>query len=262
MLANKRFFFLDLDGCVYVGSTLIEGSKEAIAYLRKAGKRVVFLTNNATRAPEEYVAKLNEMNIGASTEDVITSGVATAKYLKRSYGSLKILPLGAPALTVVLSREGHAIVDDPIEAEAVVVCLDFDFNYSKLAKAMKAIRSGAMFFATNTDPTLPTESDLLPGAGALVASISTSTGIQPFVVGKPNTTIFQIAMESVNASPEESVFVGDRLDTDVEGAKRLGAFAVLVFSGVTNPSEINNLSTSSRVPDLVIENLGRIIDYF
>jgi|YelNatPaOPRAMG01_1025707.scaffolds.fasta_scaffold16027_2 HAD superfamily hydrolase (TIGR01457 family) len=262
MLESKRFFFLDLDGCVYVGDRLIRGSKEAITYLRSSGKRVVFITNNATMTPEDYAAKLSGMGIDVLAEDVITSGVATAKYIARTYGALKILPIGAPALATVLRREGHIIVDEPLDAQALVVCLDFDFSYSKLSKAMKAVRSGAMFFATNTDLTLPTESGLLPGAGAIVASISASTGVEPFVVGKPNTAIFQVAMESVGASPTESVFVGDRIDTDIEGAKRLGAFAVLVLSGVTGPQDVINLSRGSHAPDLVVEDLGHIINYF
>ncbi|MEM2841804.1 MAG: HAD-IIA family hydrolase [Thermoproteota archaeon] len=262
MLASKRFFFLDLDGCVYIGDELIKGSKEAIEYLRNYGKRVVFITNNATKAPEEYSTKLRNLGIDASTEDIITSGVATAKYILRTFGSLKVLPIGAPALATVLTREGHIVVDDPLDAQALVVCLDFDFNYYKLTKAMKAIRCGAMFFATNTDSTFPSKSGLLPGAGAIVASIRASTGVEPFVVGKPNTAIFQVAMESVVASPRESVFVGDRIDTDVEGAKRLGAFAVLVLSGVTTPHDIVALEKDWNNPDLILEDLGQITNYF
>ena len=221
-----RAFILDCDGVLWRGDTPIPGAAEAVNALKASGKTVVFVTNNATLSRKGYVEKMRRMGIEATLDDVYCSSYITARVLRRK-GIRKVFVIGEPGLVEELMEQGVEQVE-PEEAECLVVGLDRDLTYRKLVEALKCLRRGALFVATNIDPTLPVEHDVLPGAGAIVAALEAASGRKPdIVVGKPSPVMFQIVLEEKHLQPSEVLVIGDRLDTDVMGAKRVGLAAAI-----------------------------------
>ena len=257
MLKDYVAFIFDLDGCIYRGNTVIPGAAEKIEELRKLGKKVLFLTNNATKTPKEYVDKLTGMGIDTNPKEILTSATATALYLAKNFGKASIFPVGERGLIVELQRAGHRIIDVNKlgEAEFVVACLDFSFTYAKMKAACQAIFAGAKFVATNTDPNVPVEGGYMPGAGAIVSAISTATGVKPLVIGKPSRHIVEIALERLGVRASQTVIVGDRLDTDVQSGKMVGAFTILVLSGATS---LEKAKETKLKPDLILPSISHI----
>ncbi|MHC1600842.1 MAG: HAD-IIA family hydrolase [Candidatus Nezhaarchaeales archaeon] len=243
---------VDLDGCVYVGNKPISGVPEALKELRSRGVRILFFTNNATKTPEEYLEKLMSMGIEASLNEIMTSSIIAASYIKRAYGPSRIYVVGTKALEEVIKSYGHEVVDS--NSNVVVVGLDFDFNYQKLSKASREIRRGASFIATNADATIPVENDVLPGAGSIVKAIEVASGVKPIIVGKPSRIALKEALLRLQLKPEEVLVVGDRPETDVKMGKRLKCKTALVLTGVTKERDVGTLPEKLK-PDFVIKSL-------
>jgi len=260
MLRDFRAFIFDLDGCIYRGNTPIPGAADTIAYLRKFGKKILFLTNNATRTPEQYVEKLKGMKIDADVNDVLTSATATAIFLSKKYGKVTVFPVGGQGLIQELEKIGHKIVDahEIKKADFVVACLDPAFTYEKLDLACQAIFSGAKFVATNTDPTIPVEKGFKPGAGAIVAAISIASGAKPEIVGKPSEHIIKIALDRLGTAASETAFVGDRLDTDIQAGRKVGGFTILILSGSTKREAAEKADDPRQKPDLILPDISYI----
>lgn len=243
---------MDLDGCVYRGETLIEGSDKAIKILRSMGIKIVFLTNNSTRTPEEYAKKLIKLGIDANPSEVITSAIATAHYM-RSLERKPCYIIGESALKEAIAQEGFEIIENGTMAKYVVCGLDTNFNYKKLVEACIAIQKGAKFIATNADPMLPIEDGYLPGAGAIVNAIRTATGVRPIIIGKPSKYIINLAIERLGIDKSSVAIVGDRIDTDVKAGKNSGIFTILI--------EKNKYIQGKIKPDLIINNLMDLVRY-
>jgi len=243
---------MDLDGCVYKGSKLIEGSREAIDILRNIGVKVKFITNNATKTREEYKEKLVKFGINVSEDDILTSGYVTSIYLRKTYGKSKVYPIGTTALSNELLKEGHEIVEWN-NAEFVVVALDFNFNYRKLSNAVNAILKGAKLIATNMDPLLPTEEGFLPGAGSIVSAIEYATGRKAFLIGKPSKVILEVA-SSIWKLGDDTVIVGDQIGTDIKSGNEIGWYTVLVLSGCTKAEDLKEIDEKMK-PKLVLNNI-------
>jgi len=260
MLRGFRAFIFDLDGCIYRGNIPIPGAADTIAHLRKLGKKILFLTNNATRTPEQYVEKLKGMKVDADVDDVLTSATATAIFLSKKYGKVSVFPVGGRGLIQELEKIGHTTVDahEIEKAEFVVACLDPEFTYEKLDLACQAIFSGAKLVATNIDQTIPVEEGFKPGAGAIVAAISAATGAEPEVVGKPFRHIIKIALERLGTVASETVFVGDRLDTDIQAGKDVGGFTILVLSGSTKRETAEKVDNPKQKPDLILADVSYV----
>jgi len=260
MLREFRGFIFDLDGCIYRGNTPIPGAADTVAHLRKFGKKILFLTNNATQTPEQYVEKLREMEIDADLDDVLTSATATAIFLNKKYGKVAVFPVGGQGLVQELEKLGHRIVDahEVKKAEFVVACLDPTFTYEKLDLACQAILSGAKFVATNTDPNIPVEEGFKPGAGAIVAAISVASGAKPEIVGKPSEHIIKIALDRLGTAANETAFVGDRLDTDIQAGKEVGGFTILILSGSTKREAAEKADDPRQKPDLILPDISYI----
>ncbi|MBC7112503.1 MAG: HAD-IIA family hydrolase [Candidatus Methanomethyliales bacterium] len=244
-------FLIDLDGCVYKGETLIEGSDAAIKALKRTGRKVLYLTNNSTKTPQEYALKLRRLGIDADPAEILTSAVATAAYMRRfERGSCYVI--GEEALRSALTQEGFTIIEEGNErcAKYVVCGLDRGLTYGKLAAACTAIHRGAKFIATNTDPNLPVEGGYLPGAGSIVGAVRIATGVRPIVVGKPSRYIMEIALGRLGLNKEKVAIVGDRIDIDVKAGKVAGIFTVLVSSEGTLIDKKMRLT-----PDLVVRRL-------
>jgi len=231
-LTSLRALIVDMDGVLYRGETAIPGAAAFLAWL--AGREFPFLlvTNNSTLTPEAYQAKLAAMGITVPAARIITSGMATAEYLARNLsGPARVYMIGESGLERALRERGFALTAEA--PDVVVVGMDRAVNYDKLRTATLAIRAGAQFVATNPDRTLPTEAGLVPGAGAIVAAIAAATDREPVVIGKPEPPLLEWAVARLGQPRPYTAVLGDRLETDIAGARRLGLAAILVLSGVT-----------------------------
>ena len=258
--ARYRAFLLDVDGVVWLGGKPIPGAPEALSALAEGGRKVVLLTNNSTRSREEYAERLRAICDWVSVGDIVTSGYATAAFLRERFGRLRVYVIGEMGLVRELSLQGHVVLSEDGDglAEAVVVGLDRQLHYSKLRRALRAIARGALFVATNEDATVPAEGGAEPGAGSIVAALSTAAGRGPdYVVGKPSRYIFEVALRVAGASPSEALVIGDRVETDIVGARRVGAASALVLTGVTRESDLDRLSAR---PDYVLRSLADLFE--
>ncbi len=226
---------LDLDGVVYVDDEAVPDVPAVLAAARDRGLTLAFVTNNASRTPESVAARLRDLGVPAEPSDVVTSAQAAAREL------LHLVPLGSRVLvlgdvglvTAVEERGFRAVFSSADDPAAVVQGFGPEVNWRELAGAAAAIRNGAIWVATNTDLTIPTKDGPAPGNGALVEALATAVGAGPAVVaGKPFRPLFDESVERVGG--KHPLVVGDRLDTDIEGARNSGADSLLVMTGVTD----------------------------
>ena len=223
---SERFdaFLFDLDGVVYVGDEPLPGAVESLTRLREAGKQVRFLTNNPRPTRAQVARKLAGMGVEAREEEVITSGRATASYL-RDEGIGAAYVVGSRGLVTEVLNAGIEVVDAG-PCEAVVVGADEYVTFAHVRQAAKLIFEGARFVATNADASFPTPRGLLPGTGAIVAAVQTTTGRKPVVVGKPFPPMFDVALGGLDRL--RTVMIGDTPGSDIEGARRAGIPGVLI----------------------------------
>jgi HAD superfamily hydrolase (TIGR01450 family) len=249
---------LDLDGVVYVGQHAVAGAPEALRGARELGMRLAFVTNNAARPPRTVAEHLSALGIPARAEDVINSAQAAAHYLAERLGTgARVLVIGTVGLDEALAERGltavHSADDDP---EAVVQGYSPELNWAQLAEGAVAIRRGIPWVATNVDPTVPSPRGPLPGNGSMVAALRHATGATPVVTGKPDPTMHR---ESVlRSGAQNPLVVGDRLDTDVEGANAAGCPSLLVLSGVTSAAELLAAPPLLR-PTYLAEDVGGLL---
>ncbi len=249
---------LDLDGVVYVGPEAVPGVPDSLARARTAGMRLGFVTNNASRTPEEVAAHLGELGVPASAEDVITSSQAAAAVVRSLHGAgAAVLPVGGPGVAAALAAEGLAVVHRAEDRPAAVVQgYGREVGWAELAEAVVAVRGGAEHVATNADATIPSPRGPLPGNGSMVGVVSTVTGQPPLVTGKPDPAMHAECVRRTGA--RRPLVVGDRLDTDIEGARRAGAASLLVFTGVTDPAALIAARPDQR-PDLVAHDCAGLL---
>jgi HAD superfamily hydrolase (TIGR01457 family) len=247
---------MDLDGVLYRGEEPVEGASAALARARTLVSRVLFLTNNSARTPSEVAERLRGVGVPAASEDVLTSGMALAARLRREGTNARTaFVIGERGVRRALEEVGFAVVDgEPAHADLVVVGWDRSLDYAKLRTAALLVQRGARLVATNADPTYPAPDGLWPGAGSILAAVVTATGSVPMVAGKPNPPLFEAAAERAGAS--RPLVVGDRLDTDVEGAARMGWDSLLVLTGASSPPD---LLRARAVPTFVSPTLDRLL---
>lgn len=249
-LGNVATVVCDLDGVVYVDGHDVPGSGDALARLQAAGKRLLFVTNNATKTVGDVVDTVRRMSgFTVSESDVVTSGLVTAMALQGS--AERVYVIGADALRDTLRRQGLDVTPDWREADAVAVGMDFGLTYDKLAAGALAIRSGAAFYATNADATYPTKDGLTPGGGAIVAALRAATDVEPIICGKPHSPVAEAVRRL--AGPGRVMVVGDRLDTDIALGRNQGWATALVLTGVTAADVV---PPAGLEPDLVIDRLA------
>ena len=258
-VASYDVALLDLDGVVYSGRDAIAGAVEALAGARRAGLRLAFVTNNASRSPSAIAEHLSGLGVAARSADVVTSAQAAATLIASRFppGS-PVLVAGSNALRLAIRERGLRPVslaaDHPV---AVVQGYAPDMNYGLLAEAGVAVRDGAFYVATNSDSTLPTPRGLQPGNGSLLQVIITATGTQPVVAGKPETPLHAEAVARTGA--RHPLVVGDRLDTDIQGAVRGSADSMLVMTGVTGARDAV-LAPPGRRPTYIAADLGGLLE--
>ena len=235
----------DIDGVVYRGDQLIPGSDRALQRLVTAGVDLFFATNNSTKTPANVAERVSTMTgVDISARSIVTSSEAAVGMLED--GERPVLVLGSDGITTALAEAGIEVTDDPMEARALLVGLDWDLSYERLTRAADAVRAGARFIATNTDPTYPVAGGLLPGGGAMVAAVQATTGVIPEVAGKPHRPMRELLRaRGIGAA----WIIGDRVDTDIALAGAEPDWtSILVLSGVTTQREA--LGADHVVPDL------------
>jgi glycerol 3-phosphatase-2 len=249
---------LDLDGVVYVGPDAVPGCPEALAAARQAGMRLGYVTNNASRTPEDVAAHLEDLGIPAEPDQVITSAQAAASVVAARFGvRARVLPVGGPGVSVALHDAGLIVVEEAEDHPvAVVQGYGRGVGWGDLAEAVVAVRGGAQHVATNTDATIPSPRGPLPGNGAMVGVVSAVTGRPPLVTGKPDPAMHAECVRRTGA--QRPIVVGDRLDTDIEGARRAEATSLLVFTGVTNAATLLAAPPQQR-PDLISSDLSGLL---
>ena len=224
---------LDLDGCVWVGEEPVERSPEAIAALREAGKGVIFVTNNSWHSGEDHVARLWRMGVQAALADVVTVGGAMQHLLAETRSGRTAYVIGRDALRRHVTDAGLRLLNDTdlaSRAEVVVTGTTDQLRYDDLRTAALAVYRGADFLATSRDPTLPTPEGPWPGTGAILAAVETAAGRRAQIVGKPEPQLFLTALDRLGEG--RTLVVGDRLDSDMAGARAAGLDGALVHSGV------------------------------
>ena len=249
---------LDLDGVVYLSGTPIPGAADALRKADAAGMRLAYVTNNAFRTPAAIAALLTSFGVPATQEDVVTSAQAAARLLAdRLPPGAPVLVIGGSGLRMALRERGLRPVSTAIEKpQAVVQGYAPDISYPMLAEGGLAVAAGALFVASNADRTLPSRRGRQPGNGSLLAVIATATGVQPLVAGKPEPPLHRESVLRTGA--KNPLVVGDRLDTDIEAAHRVGADSLLVLTGVTGPAEAV-LAPPSQRPTYLAEDLAGLL---
>ncbi|WP_425309486.1 HAD-IIA family hydrolase [Ammonicoccus fulvus] len=221
----------DLDGVVYLGPVAVPGAVEGLASLRERGTRIGFVTNNAARAPQVVVDHLNELGIRAGLEDVVVSSQAGARLLaERVPAESRVLVVGTEALIEEVRRVGLtpvSSVEEPVAA--VIQGYHPHLPWELINQAAYAIQAGAVWVATNLDSTRPTDLGLVPGAGAQIGALRNAVSVDPLVAGKPFTPLLTETVNRLAAT--HPLFVGDRIDTDIDGAAAVGMDSLLVLSG-------------------------------
>jgi glycerol-1-phosphatase len=259
-LASRfRGVVFDLDGVVYLGEEVVEAAPAALDQVRALGVAVAFVTNNSYRPPELVAEKLQRLGVKATPEQVLTSSQALVRLLGGPAGldGVRVLVVGGPGLRGALEAAGARLVDGSAWGDAQVVAVGFDpdLTYARARDATLAIRAGARFVGSNPDTTLPAPDGLWPGAGATLALLQAATGVRPEVAGKPERALLDTAAEAIGSGPY--LMVGDRADTDLDGAHRLGWSTALVLSGVTRPADLPDLAIA---PDHLLHDVGGLLD--
>jgi glycerol 3-phosphatase-2 len=265
-----RLVALDLDGVVWRGEEVLPGAREALQDALRRGLDLRYVSNNSTAHRATVSDRLAGLGLPAGTERVLTSGFVTGRWLRER------LPEGTPVLVVGeegLERElreaglvprragagAGAVVPEAAAPKAVVVGMDRQFDYAGLAEAQAAILSGALFVATNRDATFPTPHGLKPGAGAIVAAVATAAEQEPVLLGKPGLALAEVLAAVTGVQPAETLFVGDRLSTDIAMGRAAGMVTVLVLTGVTSPEDLEAARAAGSdelLPDYVLAGLA------
>lgn len=241
MQTSYAGYLIDLDGTMYNGNEKIAEAADFINRLRAANKPFLFLTNNSTSKPEDVTGKLNRVSdVKAYPEEVFTSTMATVTYLRKNQLQ-RIFVIGEGGLIEGLRDAKFELEDENVDA--VVVGLDREVTYRELEQATLLIHQGAKFIATNPDTNLPTERGLVPGNGALISFLETATGKEATVIGKPEATIMDAAIEAIGLEKDEVVMVGDNYTTDIQAGIQNDVDTLLVLTGFTSKEDVPNLPT-------------------
>jgi len=285
LLDNYDTWLFDCDGVLWRGDHLIEGATQVLDMLRRRNKRVVFVTNNATKSRKTYKSKFDQLGVQAHVDEIYGSAYTAAVYLSsviKLPKTKKVYVIGMSGLEEELRGEGITFIggtdpeDNTLEpfdlskfildsdVGAVVCGLDAQINYTKLSKAFQYLTRipGCHFIATNEDSTYPSSAGLLPGAGSISAPLRYALGRDPICTGKPAGTMLDCVRAKVQFDPKRTVMVGDRLNTDILFGQNGGLTTILVLTGITTEDEISGPNPSPIVPDFITQSLGdfRIVE--
>jgi len=253
-LSDIKHLIIDMDGVLYRGDRPMPLLREFFDFLRERPIPFMLATNNSTRTPQEYVDKLARMGVTVSPDEILHSGQATARFLAREYPrGTRVHVFGMPSLKEAVAEEGFTLADEDVQL--VVASMDRGVTFEKLKRATLLIRSGARFIATNLDPTNPSEEGLIPGTGSMIVALEAASETKAQAIGKPEATMYQLAMEQMDAHPETTAAIGDRVDTDILGGKRAGLITICVLSGSSDRAEAEAIGT-----DMIFDDIAHLLE--
>lgn len=257
LLAPVRQFVLDMDGTIYLGDELFPWTTPFLERVEETGRDYLFLTNNSSRGAADYVRKLARLGLPIPSRRMMTSGQATAELLGTEPGLERIWVMGTDELLAEFSRAGFVL--DPSDPQLVVMGFDTSLTYAKLELICRLIREGRRYVATHPDFVCPTPRGPIPDIGGTIALVDAVTGRKPdLIVGKPNPGILEAVAVRTGIPLQATAVIGDRLYTDIQGARDAGCISILVLSGEASRED---LLTSDIQPDLVVEDLAELQGY-
>jgi 4-nitrophenyl phosphatase len=257
--SHIKALIIDMDGVLWKGDTPIGDLPSIFRRIRDRGLKFVFATNNGTKTPEEYQQKLADLGVDIEPWQIVTSAMGIAFLLAQKYPrGTKVFMIGENGIRLALEEKGFEIlsVEDAAQAQAVIMGIDHDINFDKIAEATLLVRQGIPFYTTNTDRTFPTPRGEIPGSGAWVSIITTATNIQPIIAGKPFPFLMELALERLGTQKDETVVVGDRLETDIAAGQAVGCPTALVLSGVSTREQADEWKPGI---DFIADDLSSLI---
>jgi NagD protein len=248
-----KSYLIDMDGVLVSGRTLIPGADRFIEQLKARAVEYLVLTNNSIYTPRDLAHRLQAVGLDIPVERIFTSAMATARFLQSQKPNGTAFVIGESGLTEAIHSVGYIITDhDP---DYVVLGETYSYNLALITKAIRLVADGARFIATNPDPAGPSEGGLVPACGAMAALIETASGISPFFVGKPNPWMMRSALNYLDVHSENTVMIGDRMDTDIVAGVESGMETILVLSGVTHRE---NVAHYPYQPTRIVESVAEI----
>ncbi len=255
ILSSIKALMIDMDGVLWRGETILPGFHDFFQHIHDNHIPFMLVTNNARKTQMQYVQRLAGYGVTIHPEQVMTAAVATSEYLKQTYPSgSRFYVIGEDGVKQAVREAGHDLDDKDVQG--VVVGLDFDINYQKLKTATLCINAGADFIGTNPDVTFPVENGVGPGNGAIIASVAAATGQTPVIVGKPERIMFEVALGQLGTQAAETAMIGDRLGTDILGARRVGMKTILLLSGISTAEDVE---ASETKPDLIYSGIADLV---
>ncbi len=248
-----KHYFLDMDGVLVHGKRIIPGAGEFVKRLQEAGAEYLLLTNNPMYTARDLSYRLEVAGLNIPVERIFTSSMATARFLQSQQPNGKAYVIGESGLTQPLYEAGFVVTDH--EPDYVVLGETLSYNFDQITQAVRLVKAGASFIATNPDPSGPSEGGLVPACGAMAALIETASGRTPLFVGKPNPLMMRTALNYLGVHSEDSIMVGDRMDTDVIAGIQSGMGTILVLTGVTTRDMIHNYPYR---PNRIVESVNNI----
>ncbi len=250
---DKKAFICDMDGVIYHGNYLLPGVKDFVDWLQHEQKKFLFLTNSSERSPKELHQKLARLGLDVSPEHFYTSALATGIFLQKQHPGGSAFVIGEAGLINAVYDAGLTM--NSVNPDYVIIGESTSYTYESLVKAVNLVRNGARLIGTNPDLTGPVEKGIVPATGALIAPVELATSSRAYYVGKPNPLMMRHALKLLSSPREETVIIGDRMDTDIIAGIESEIETILVLSGVTSEDQINRYAYR---PGLVLEGVGKI----
>lgn len=252
-MSNTRHFLVDMDGVLVRGRTVVEGAPEFIRRLKERRAEFLVLTNNPMFTPGDLSHRLRIIGLDIPPEHIFTSAMATGMFLRTQKKRGTAFVLGESGLTSAIHEAGYVITDH--NPDYVVLGETLTYNFEAIAAAVRLVAGGARFLATNPDASGPTEAGIVPACGAMAALIEKATGRAPFFIGKPNPFMMRSAINHLGVHSENTVMVGDRMDTDIIAGVQAGLETILVLTGVTRRDEVEAFPYQ---PARIVESVAEI----
>ncbi len=252
-IRRRRGFICDMDGVIFHGTRLLDGAAEFVQWLKNHHKQYLFLTNSSERTPAQLSEKLQKMGIAVEPEHFMTSAIATASFLKTQRPGARVFLMGEQGIHDALLDAGFILTD--VRPDYVVLGETQNYNYDDIVKAIRSVLDGAHLIGTNPDVCGPSESGIVPACRALIAPIELASGRQAYFIGKPNPLIMRHSLKILGCQREETVIIGDRMDTDIIAGIETEVHTVLVLSGITKPQDLERFAYR---PNLVLDHVGQI----
>jgi NagD protein len=248
-----KSYLIDMDGVIVSGRTIIPGADQFIERLKAGGAEYLILTNNPLYTPGDLAHRLRTIGLDVPAARIFTSAIATARFLQSQRPDGTAFVIGESGLTEAIHGVGYVITDhDP---DYVVLGETHTYNVERITKAIRLVAAGARFIATNPDPSGPSEGGLVPACGAMAALIETASGVSPFFVGKPNPLMMRTALNYLDVHSEDTVMVGDRMETDMIAGVESGMETILVLTGVTRREDVERYPYQ---PTRIVESVAEI----